>query len=123
MRLSIQTDNLALLSEAAKSACYGLRFGSEFCEHLLPSASALERAYGLSQEASKPFTYVTPRLGNAGIERLREQLACLNAWGKASVVINDYGTLHLLRQFPKSRRRSRPRPSSAASGGESVGLT
>ena len=97
MNVSVQTDNFALLPEAMSSACDGIRFGSEFCEQLLPSLAALEKAVELSQDAGKEFTYVTPRLSNAGIERLAQQLPHLNERGEVTVVVNDFGALHLLR--------------------------
>ena len=100
MNVSVQTDNFALLPEAVSSACDGIRFGSEFCEQLLPGLAALEKACELSQEAGKDFTYVTPRLSNAGIERLARQLPLLNERGEVTVVVNDFGALHLLRQYP-----------------------
>ena len=100
MRLSVQTDNAALLPVAVNSKCNSIRFGSEFCEQLLPNLNALERAYQLSYDAGKAFTYVTPRLSNGGIERLMEQLPWLNERGEAAVVVNDFGALHLLRRYP-----------------------
>ena len=103
MNLSVQTDNATLLTEAASSQCDGIRFGSEFCEQLLPSLKGLERAYQLSCDAGKHFTYVTPRLSNGGIERLREQLPWLDEKGEAAVVVNDFGALHLLRGYPNLR--------------------
>jgi len=64
VKLSVQTDNATLLAEILRSPCDGLRFGSEFCEQLLPPLVSLERAYELSLGAGKTFAYVTPRLSN-----------------------------------------------------------
>jgi collagenase-like PrtC family protease len=100
MKLSVQTDNVALLPEAVRSTCHGIRFGSEFCEHLLPNLHTLERAHGLARDAGKSFTYVTPRLSNAGVERLEGQLPRLNEQGEMAVVVNDFGALHLLKRYP-----------------------
>ncbi len=109
MKVSVQTDNLRLFGEALKSGCSGVRLGSEFCEHLLPSRAALERAYELACEEGKEFTYVTPRLSSAGIERLKEQLPALNerreAAGRSNsaVVVNDFGALNVLQHYPNLR--------------------
>jgi len=96
-------DSIRLLREAVGSDCAGVRFGSEFCEHLLPDLRILERAYELAQEADKRFTYVTPRLSNAGIEKLGEQLPFLSQKGGVSVVVNDFGALNLLEHHPNLR--------------------
>ena len=106
MRVSIQTSDIRLLREALKSECGGVRFGSEFCEQLLPSSHTLERAYEFSCENGKEFTYVTPRLSNAGIAKLKEQFPLLNEKGEIadhsspSVVVNDFGALNILHRYP-----------------------
>jgi collagenase-like PrtC family protease len=99
MRLSAQTDNLECFTEAVKSRCSDVRLGSEFCEVLLPTLGDLEQACTLAQRAGKAFTYVTPRLSDAGIEKLREQFALLNDRGAAQVVVNDLGTLNILGDY------------------------
>lgn len=109
MKVSVQTDNLRLFGEALRSGCSGVRFGSEFCEHLLPTQAGLERVYELARAEGKEFTYVTPRLSNAGIERLKEQLPVLNEKGEAgdrsnpAVVVNDFGALNILQHYPNLR--------------------
>lgn len=100
MKVSVQTNNLRLLREALKSDCSGVRFGSEFCEHLLPNLRILEKAHELACEKEKEFTYVTPRLSNAGIEKLKEQFPSLNEKGEISVVVNDFGALNILQHYP-----------------------
>ncbi len=97
MKVSVQTDNLRLLREALWSRCSSVRFGSEFCEHLLPGLGTLEKAHELASEAEKAFMYVTPRLSNAGIVRLKEQLPFLSEQEGVGVVVNDFGALHMLR--------------------------
>jgi len=101
MNVSVQTDDIRLLREALRSRCGGVRFGSEFCEHLLPGLGALERAYQFAREADKGFTYVTPRLSNAGIKKLKEHLSLLNEKGEVSVVVNDFGALNVLTDYAK----------------------
>ena len=125
MKLSVQADNLKLFKEALSSRCNSVRLGSEFCEYLLPSLGELEEAYELAHQAGKEFTYVTPRLSNAGIEKLREQLAFLHVGvglrarpegeihvgaglrarpqGEISVVFNDLGALNILGCYPNLR--------------------
>jgi hypothetical protein len=109
MKVSVQTDNLKLFREALKSGCSSVRLGSEFCEHLLPTLAGLERVYELAHEEGKEFTYVTPRLSNAGIERLKEQLPALNEKGEVegrsspTVVVNDFGALNVLQHYPNLR--------------------
>ena len=100
MKISVQTNNLRLLREALNSSCDGVRFGSEFCEYVLPNLGILEKAYELACEGEKEFTYVTPRLSNAGIEKLREQFPLLNEKGEVSVVVNDFGALNILEHYP-----------------------
>lgn len=100
MKLSVQADHLKSFKEALSSRCQGVRLGSEFCEQLLPRPCELEEAVELAQQAGKAFTYITPRLSNAGIERLREQLALLNEKGETWVVFNDLGALNLLGHYP-----------------------
>jgi hypothetical protein len=100
MDVSVQTDNMRLLREALDSQCDGIRFGSEFCEHLLPSPATLRRAYELARGAGREFTYVTPRLSNAGIRKLEEYLHLLGESGEMSVVVNDFGALDLVGEHP-----------------------
>jgi len=60
----------------------------------------LAEAVELAQKAGKEFTHVSPRLSNAGIEKLREQLAFLNERGEFNIVINDLGALNVLGRYP-----------------------
>jgi collagenase-like PrtC family protease len=101
MKISVQTPSLSLLREALDSKRSAVRFGPEFCEHLLPNLGTSGRAYELACEGEKELTHVTPRLSNAGIEKLREQFPFLSEKGEASVVVNDFGALNILRHYPK----------------------
>jgi hypothetical protein len=100
MKLAVQADHFSAYREAVNSQCDGVRFGSEFCEILLPEPEELEEARLLAEQAGKGFTYVTPRLSNAGIERVRAGLALLNGQGESGVVFNDLGTLNMLDSYP-----------------------
>jgi hypothetical protein len=100
MRLCVHANSLRLLTQAMASHCSAVRLGSEFCEILLPTGDELEEAVELAQRAGKEFAYVTPRLSNAGIEGVEEQLALLNDGGETHVVFNDLGVLNLLGAYP-----------------------
>ena len=100
MKLSVQANNLELLKEALGSNCHSVRFGSEFCEQLLASREELEKAYEMTRQASRAFTFVTPRFSNAGIEKLRELLPLLDRMKEVSVVVNDFGALRLVEHHP-----------------------
>lgn len=98
MRISVQTDNVMLLKEVIKN-CDEVRFGSEFCEFKLPSMETLKEAYLLANRAGKTFTYVTPRVSNRGLEKIREHLCFLNMDENISVVTNDFGLLGILGKY------------------------
>jgi hypothetical protein len=97
VKITIQTDSYELLKEAAASDCDSIRFGSEFCELKIPTSKTLENAYELVRGEGRDFTYVTPRLSNEGIERLRSQLPILDEWEDVRVVVNDMGALNVLK--------------------------
>lgn len=103
MKIAIHADSFDRLNEALRSESDSIRFGSEFCEHLLPDRKGLKRAYDLVRSAGKEFVYVTPRLSNSGIDKVRKHLAFLNKKDRIRVVFNDLGTLNMLRRFPKLR--------------------
>lgn len=103
MKFIVQTDNLSMIKEAAGSDCDGLRFGPEFCEWKIPSLSELEKAYELASEGGKDFTYVTPRVSEGSLKKIRENLDFLNGKGKIEIVINDLGVLNILGSYPELR--------------------
>ncbi|MDQ1280467.1 MAG: hypothetical protein QG670_1730 [Thermoproteota archaeon] len=105
MMFSVQADNLKLLKEAVESNCDEVRFGPEFCEYKLPSLDELEEAYMLSIHSNKVFTYVTPRISENILEKMRAQLQFLNEKKNSSVVINDFGVLNLIGQYPNLKPR------------------
>jgi hypothetical protein len=99
MKIAIQTDNLRHLLEAVNSDCDCIRFGTEFCEYLLPEQETLEETYNAVIGGGKEFTYVTPRLSNSGIEKVRRHLTFLNEKKNVGVVFNDLGTLNILKEY------------------------
>ncbi len=100
MEFSVQADNLLMLREAVRSNCGEVRFGSEFCEYNIPSIKAIEEAYALANHEGKEFVYVTPRVSNRSLEKIRKQLAFLNGVEKISIVVNDFGVLNILKNYP-----------------------
>lgn len=78
-------------------------FGNEFCQHLIPPLSFLDRIYTAAQEEGLSFTLLTPYVTDEGMERLRPLFEFLaDREERAEVVINDWGALRLLRrEFPR----------------------
>jgi len=99
VKISVQVEDFQLLKEAVDSNCTGLRFGSEFCEYKIPGTDVLERAYELVHGEGKEFIYVTPRLSNSAIEKIRRQLVLLNEKGEVGIVVNDLGVLNVLGHY------------------------
>jgi hypothetical protein len=97
MKITVQTGNLSLLKETLASDSQSIRFGSEFCMYALPTSDGVERAYCLTRNAGKEFTYVTPRLAEGAMDSIKEHLVLLNNLGEAAVVANDLGTIHALK--------------------------
>ncbi len=76
-----------------------LQFGSEFCEHLLPSPAQLRKMLTLAEAHGIAFSLVTPICSDRSIKRLSKLLALLPP--RAEVVTNDWGVLRLLHaEFP-----------------------
>jgi len=97
MKITVQTGNLSLLKEALASDSQSIRFGSEFCMYALPTGDGVEKAYNLTRDAGKEFTYVTPRLAEGAMDSIKEHLVLLDDLGEATVVANDLGTIHAMR--------------------------
>jgi len=96
MKITVQTGNLSLLKEALASETQTIRFGSEFCMYALPTSDGVEKAYTLTKDAEKVFTYVTPRLAEGAMDTIKEHLVLLNDLGETTVVANDLGTMSAL---------------------------
>ncbi len=99
MKFSVQIDRLKMLEEAVRSNCDKVRFGSEFCEWKIPSLESLEKAYTRIVDRGKDFVYVTPRVSDSGIKKIRKHLDFLNRKRKIDVIINDLGTLNILQDY------------------------
>jgi hypothetical protein len=75
-----------------------LYFGQEFCEHLIPTPEELLNAVCYARQLDWDFTYVTGYVTDAGLDKVRRNLACLAAEAlDAEVVVNDWGVMRCLR--------------------------
>ncbi len=76
-----------------------LYFGIEFCERLLPTQEELGRALDVAGQRKMAFTFVTPFLTDAGLEKAEALTAFLRDAGEdIEIVVNDFGFLHALNQ-------------------------
>jgi len=75
-------------------------FGGEFCERLLPDKKTLLRVLSLVDKNRLNFSLITPVVSDQALGRL-EQLFSILPEG-SEVIVNDWGTLRLLRRsYPK----------------------
>ncbi len=100
MKFSVQSEDLDTLKEALESSCDKVRFGAEFCEWKIPDSSLLREAYALSKDLGKDFAYVTPRISESNLDRIRDQLDLLNKEGTIEIVCNDFGAFNMLGHYP-----------------------
>jgi hypothetical protein len=100
MQVAVQFANPSLLDETIHSKCDIIRFGSEYCMYAIPNSESLKKVYESAISSGKSFVYVTPRLAEAPLEKVRQQLIFLNRLGEATVVANDLGTLRLFKNLP-----------------------
>ncbi len=100
MKITVQTGNLSLLKEGLASDSQSIRFGPEFCMYALPTSEGVEKAYSLTRDSGKEFTYVTPRLAEGAMDSINEHLVLLNDLGEATVIATDLGTIHALNGLP-----------------------
>jgi len=103
LRFSVQLDNIGLLGEAINSDCNSVRFGSEFCEYKLTDLDRLERICESVHGKGKKFSYVTPRVSNKGIRKLRKHLKLLNGKENVDIVVNDLGVLNIMKHYQNLR--------------------
>jgi len=82
-----------------------LYFGHEFCERLLPGPEDVRRALEIAAETDMAFTLVTPYMSDGGMDSLAALLEVLLRHAPGSeIVLNDWGTLVLLREVDASGR-------------------
>jgi len=96
----VQTEDRDTLEKALESNCDRVRFGAEFCEWKIPDSSLLRDAYTFTKDLGKDFAYVTPRISESNLDKIRDQLDLLNKEGTIEIVCNDFGTLNLLNHYP-----------------------
>lgn len=84
----------ALAAWLAPLAPTHLHFGSEFCEHLLPSPHALRRALERAAAAGMRLALLTPVASPGVLARLDRLLPMLPPGSE--VVVNDWGVAHEL---------------------------
>jgi len=100
IKFIVKMENLKMLDEALKTECEEICFGSEFCEWKLPSLNLLKRVYKKIKESGKKSIYVTPRVTDQNVKKLKEHLDFLNTKEAASIIVNDLGILSLSSNYP-----------------------
>ena len=76
-----------------------LYFGNEFCQRLIPTAEDLDYIMDFVKKNNIRLSLVTPYVTDEGIEKLELLLELLNEkLQESEVIINDYGTLELIRE-------------------------
>jgi len=80
-----------------------LYFGQEFCERLIPSKREMGKALDFARDDNMEFTFLTPFVTEAGLEKWEKILEYLyEKKPESEVVINDMGIFHLIRErFPE----------------------
>ena len=74
-----------------------LYYGCEFCERLIPGEERLTHAISCADERGMEFTFVTPFATDFGMDKLLALLPWLAQERPGTeVVVNDWGTLHLI---------------------------
>jgi hypothetical protein len=97
MKNKLETALLINRVRDAGGAADRLYFGNEFCENLIPSVQALKKMHRAAEARHRGFTFVTPFVTNAGLQRLEGLLSYLDRRQGIEVVFNDWGVLKLLR--------------------------
>lgn len=75
-----------------------LYFGNEFCENLIPEINVLRKRFVFAEKKKKSFTFVTPFVTDAGLDKLRILFAFLNQQKDVEIVFNDWGVFYLLKK-------------------------
>ena len=79
-------------------------FGGEFCQQRIPTDREMERILDLAKKQEKKLTLLTPVCNDAGIARIRD---IVEKYGKLladfgfEIVINDWGVMELLNDYPQ----------------------
>lgn len=80
-----------------------LYFGSEFCQYRIPTVDDVKIAYEMSLQRGYQFTFVTPYVPEAGLQKLLPIFTWLHERDETvEVVVNDWGISYAVAtQFPK----------------------
>ena len=97
MKIRFERALLTSRPQAGDKGTDRIYFGNEFCERLIPGVEVLKKAFSLADSGGKEFTFVTPFVTNAGLNRLEAPLEFLNSRRNVEVVFNDWGVLMLMR--------------------------
>ena len=86
----------------------GVYFGVEFCQRLIPGVEEVREALRLVEAAGLSFSFVTPPVTDPGIDSLISRFRLLQEEHRRDreieIVVNDWGTLRVLRnRFPDLR--------------------
>lgn len=85
--------------EIAQSVTH-IYFGGEFCDRLLPDKKIMQRVVELVTDHGLQLSLLTPLMSDQALARLKQVFSILPDY--VEVVVNDWGTLNLLRRdFPK----------------------
>ncbi|OAT83607.1 hypothetical protein [Desulfotomaculum copahuensis] len=87
-----------LAERCARLPLTRLYFGQEFCARLMPDAQEVKQARSIAQERGLGFTLVTPYVNDEQLGAVKELLDLL---ADDEVVVNDYGVLALLQDYPR----------------------
>lgn len=79
-------------------------FGNEFCQNLIPTSDFLKKWYFFAKARDKEFTFVTPFVTNASLEKLAILLDFLNRQDNPEVVFNDWGVFKFIKDNFKNIR-------------------
>ncbi|EKD28398.1 MAG: hypothetical protein ACD_79C00311G0004 [uncultured bacterium] len=78
-------------------------YGSEFCEKLIPSLDKITEVYDFCIKNNIKFAFITPYITSQSIDLLDSIFyklsKILNKISPIEIIINDYGTLVLLRKY------------------------
>lgn len=82
--------------------------GAEFCTHLMPKPASIHRLAAVLKRVRVPFTFLTPPAPQNALTTVRETLSCLERLAAdreetIEVVVNDWGVLRMMGQFPTLR--------------------
>ncbi len=85
-------ENLKYLTDEFQRVYYG----DEFCDRLIPSEKELKEVMAEVKEKGLSFTFVTPYVTEAGLNKLIKLFSVLPE--KTEVVVNDWGAFRVIKE-------------------------